>query len=276
MTVKKIWIPVLLWLLFEAVAVALWLTLSNRFYLLNFSYIGTCLALGVFFYGRRYKHARRLVQFAVGLYMLLYLGVIRGENMQIEGFWYGLFSGVFEAAVIHYAVAKIFGPLLFGRGWCGYACWTAMVLDLLPFRVPRGPRKKLGFVRYLVFAASLAFVGSLFLLGAAGMDRILFWSFLAGNLLYYAAGVALAFGCRDNRAFCKYVCPVTVFLKPASYFSLLRVKNDTSRCVSCGRCGKVCPMEVDMVDNSRGRANGTECILCLRCVEECPQRALHI
>lgn len=29
------------------------------------------------------------------------------ENMQIEGFWYYLFSGVFEAATIHYAVAKI-------------------------------------------------------------------------------------------------------------------------------------------------------------------------
>ncbi len=40
--------------------------------------------------------------------------------MQIEGFWYYLFTGVFEAATIHYAVAKIFGPLVFGRGWCGY------------------------------------------------------------------------------------------------------------------------------------------------------------
>ena len=49
--------------------------------------------------------------------------------MQIEGFLYYLFTGVFEAATIHYAIAKIFGPLLFGRGWCGYACWTAMVLD---------------------------------------------------------------------------------------------------------------------------------------------------
>ena len=57
--------------------------------------------------------------------MLLYLGVISRENMQIEGFWYYLFLGTFEAATIHYAVAKIFGPLLFGRGWCGYACWTA-------------------------------------------------------------------------------------------------------------------------------------------------------
>ena len=35
--------------------------------------------------------------------------------------WELLCSGVFEAATIHYAVAKIFGPLLFGRGWCGYA-----------------------------------------------------------------------------------------------------------------------------------------------------------
>lgn len=64
--------------------------------------------------------------------MLVYLGFLCQENMQIEGSWYYLFLGVFEAATIHYVVAKIFGPLLFGRGWCGYTCWTAMVLDLPP------------------------------------------------------------------------------------------------------------------------------------------------
>lgn len=74
--------------------------------------------------------------------MLVYLGLICQENMQIEGFWYYLFTGVFEAATIHYVVAKIFGPLLFGRGWCGYACWTAMVLDFLPYKTPKAPRKK--------------------------------------------------------------------------------------------------------------------------------------
>ena len=36
----------LLFLLFEAAAVTLWLTKDNLFYLLNFSYIGACLALG--------------------------------------------------------------------------------------------------------------------------------------------------------------------------------------------------------------------------------------
>lgn len=41
--------------------------------------------------------------------------------MQIEGFWYYLFLGVFEAAAIHYVVAKIFGSIVFGIRWCGNA-----------------------------------------------------------------------------------------------------------------------------------------------------------
>ena len=119
---------ILLLFLFEAVAVTLWLSKGNAFYLLNFSYIGGCLALGTALFPAGKRYARHFVQLAVGCYMLLYLGIISRENMQIEGFWYYLFLGTFEAATIHYAVAKIFGPLLFGRGWCGYACWTAMVL----------------------------------------------------------------------------------------------------------------------------------------------------
>ena len=88
---------------------------------------------------------------------------------------------------------------------------------------------------------------------------------------YYGVGIALACAFKDNRAFCKYICPITVFLKPASYFSLSRVKNDTEKCVSCGKCKTVCPMDVDMTDNARRRKNGTECILCLKCVEACPK-----
>lgn len=112
---------IVLFPVFEAVAITLWITKNNAFYLLNFSYIGGCLALGTALFTAGKQYARHFVQLAVGCYMLLYLGVISWENMQIEGFWYYLFLGTFEAATIHYAVAKIFGPLLFGRGWCGYA-----------------------------------------------------------------------------------------------------------------------------------------------------------
>ena len=271
---KKYSGPLLMLAIFEVIAVTLWLTMDNLFYLFNFSYIGGSIALGLALYVKKYQHARRVVQLLVGLYMLVYLGLICNENMQIEGFWYYLFSGVFEAATIHYAVAKIFGPLLFGRGWCGYACWTAMVLDFLPYKVPARPRKKMGWIRYLTFAASLLFVSSLFLAHVGHIERIMFWAFIVGNLLYYAAGIGLAFLFKDNRAFCKYICPVTVFLKPMSYFSLLRITCDTSKCISCGKCKRVCPMDVDVTDNSRKRKNGTECILCFECVKNCPKSAL--
>ena len=208
--------------------------------------------------------------------MLVYLGILCNENMQIEGFWYYLFLGVFEAAVIHYIIAKIFGPLLFGRGWCGYACWTAMILDLLPYRIPKKPRKKLGFIRYIVFICSFLYVGALFFLRLPNLDRIMFWSFIIGNAVYYIVGITLAFVFQDNRAFCKYICPVVAFLKPASYFSFLRVKNDIKNCISCGKCKKVCPMNVDIMDNSRKRGNGTECILCFKCLDSCPTKSLHI
>ena len=267
---------ILLLFLFEAVAVTLWLSKGNAFYLLNFSYIGGCLALGTALFTAGKRYARHFVQLAVGCYMLLYLGIISRENMQIEGFWYYLFLGTFEAATIHYAVAKIFGPLLFGRGWCGYACWTAMVLDFLPYRQPQKPCiKQPSVLRYVTFALSVALVSGLFLMKVAHLEQIMFRMFLAGNVLYYIAGIALAFMFKDNRAFCKYLCPVTVFLKPMSYFSLLRVHCDESKCVHCGKCLRVCPMNVEVNKESRKRKNGTECILCYECTKSCPVKALH-
>lgn len=273
---KDILIPLSFWLLFEAIAVILWQTLDNLFYLFNFSYLGICLSVGLFLLSRKRSCARRVVQLAVGFYMLVYLGLLSRENMQIEGFWYYLFLGVFEAAVIHYLVAKLAGPLLFGRGWCGFACWTAMVLDFLPYPTRQAERRHCEFLRYILFAASLAFVSALFLFKVKNLESIMFWSFLIGNAAYYLAGILLAFLWKDNRAFCKYLCPVAVFLKPASYYARLRVTCDPEKCVSCGKCKRVCPMDVDMTDNARDRLRGTECILCLQCIQACPTGALKL
>ena len=195
---RKYFYPLLIWILFESVAVILWHSKNNLFYLFNFSYIGLSVSAGIFLYIRKYKHARRVVQLLVGLYMLVYLGFICRENMQIEGFWYYLFTGVFEAATIHYAVAKIIGPLVFGRGWCGYACWTAMILDFLPYNRPSFPRKKIGWIRYITFALSLVFVAALFLAKVGGIERIMFWAFVTGNIAYYGIGILLAFLFKDE------------------------------------------------------------------------------
>ena len=145
---------------------------------------------------------------------------------------------------------------------------------LPPHPIPAQPRKKIGWIRYITFALSLVFVSALFLAHVGNLERIMFWAFLIGNALYYAVGIILAFASKDNRAFCKYICPVTVFLKPMSYYALLRMNCDKEKCISCGKCKWVCPMNVNFTDNSRKRKNGTECILCMECVKNCPKGAL--
>ena len=149
-----------------------------------------------------------------------------------------------------------------------------MVLDFLPYKVPERPRKKIGWIRYITFVLSFVFVAALFLAKVGNIERIMFWSFIVGNVVYYGVGIALAFAFKDNRAFCKYICPITVFLKPMSYFAMIRIKCDKDKCVSCGKCRRVCPMDVDVTDNSRKRENVTECILCMECVKNCPKKAL--
>ena len=90
----------------------------------------------------------------------------------------------------------------------------------------------------------------------------------------FLVGIILAFTFKDNRAFCKYICPITVFLKPMSYYSLFRICCDKTKCISCGKCERLCPMDVEVTNNSRKRKNAIECILCMECVKNCPKKAL--
>ena len=84
---KKYILPLVMLVIFEAVAVTLWLTKSNAFYFFNFSYIGISLSLSIFLFLNGYRYARRVAQLLIGAYMLIYLGLIDKENMQIEGCW---------------------------------------------------------------------------------------------------------------------------------------------------------------------------------------------
>lgn len=276
---KKI---ILYFLIFEIIAIGLFLLTDNFFYYLNFTYIGLCITIGLYLYNvetKYSKYARNFIQITIGLYLLIYLGIMYSENMMLEGFWYYLFLGVFEAAVIHYAIAKIFGPFLFGRGWCGYACWTAMILDLLPYKTPNKKldhkREKYGHIRYILFIISPILVSALFILKMA-TNTTMFYLFIIVNILYYIIGIILAYHLKDNRAFCKYICPITVFLKIGSKYSLLKIKYDENKCDDCKKCYRSCPMDVDICSNDKNKTNATECILCMSCAKSCKKNALYL
>jgi polyferredoxin len=251
-----------------------------------FGYIGTALGLGLGLYAtlpkKKKPAGRRLTLFMVGLFLVGVAILMSRENIQIEGAVFGLLTGVVQMGVTHYLIAKIFGPLLFGRLWCGWACWTVMILDLLPFTRPKGRLPgKWGWVRYLHFGLSLGIVLLLvyvfdFRAGATGTAAVT-W-FIAGNLLYYAVGIGLAYALEDNRAFCKYVCPVAVPLKLTSRFSLLKIGPGSGDCDGCDACEQLCPMDIRISDYvlNGDRVLSTECSLCQTCVTVCSRDALKL
>jgi polyferredoxin len=101
---------------------------------------------------------------------------------------------------------------------------------------------------------------------------------VVGNLVYYGLGFALGIILKDNRAFCKYVCPISVIMKATSRFSLLKIEGDSASCQECRACTRVCPMSIDIpayVKSDR-RILSTECTLCQTCTTVCPKQTLHI
>lgn len=257
------------------------------FSLLTLSALGLLVATGFATHAllprRKRKWGRRVSLLLVGAGLFVGVGIFGRQSFQIEGLWFYVLHGMMGGVVVHYLVAKLIGPLLMGRAWCGWGCWTWMVLDYLPF--PRGAKtraRRLGFLRVIHIGLSLALVLSLWLFGYrhgtewTTTDGLL-W-FLGGNAFYYAAAIGLAFAMKDNRAFCKVLCPVSVILRQSARFSLLKVDTDARACRQCGNCARACPMEVDVPSYVRSgqRVLDSECTLCQTCISGCPENALSL
>ncbi len=284
-TKTEIVFPFVILFIFIASSAGMWFYTKNGFFFFDLPYIGFSIFLGMMlntFLPLRHKGwGRRITQLLVGFYFLYFLGFVLKVNMQIEGFFFFIFMGIFSGPTLHYSIAKIFGPLVFGRGFCGWACWTAMVLDFLPWKKTSIRKRYFGIFRYIHFLLSLSLTFILFfILKASPGDytiTALYW-FVTGNLLYYAIAVTIAVILKDNRAFCKYVCPIPTLQKITSRFAVFKLKVDNGRCNQCGVCEKSCPMNIKILDYAKKnkRILSTECILCTTCTGVCPKKAVHI
>jgi polyferredoxin len=217
------------------------------------------------------------------------------ENMQIEEtviyLAYFISTGIFTRVLIHYAIAKVFGPLIWGRGYCGWACYTAALLEWLPIKENKPIPKKYTYIRIPVLIVSILIPFVLIQSGYDYMSKHIdssitsfieskkfdqFIWFLTGYILYYILGIILAFVFKKKRAFCKIFCPVSLVMKLPTRVSLLKIKPSGNKCIKCGKCNEVCPMDIDVrryIENGK-KVLSTECILCRNCANICPAKAV--
>ncbi|MBZ0287157.1 MAG: 4Fe-4S binding protein [Anaerolineae bacterium] len=130
----------------------------------GFLTVGLVLSIGLYIVWPQAKRpqARRLVMLFVGSLLLGITLVSDRGNMQIEGLFFGALAGFMTPPVLHFAIAKIVGPVFMGRVWCAWACWYAMIFDHLPYPNSRFRRPRIyGQIRYLHFFASLIVVAAL-------------------------------------------------------------------------------------------------------------------
>lgn len=61
--------------------------------------------------------------------------------------------------------------------------------------------------------------------------------------------------------------------KTKKYSYKLRV--DADKCIGCGKCGKLCPMNnIKFVDKKVVQNN--KCTMCYRCINNCPKQAMTL
>lgn len=256
-------------------------------FLIIFPWIGFMISVAGFidYFTKKRELGRRIAILAISPVFLILIGIINRENLQLEETVFFIWAGVFSRVLIHYAIAKVLGPLLFRRAFCSWACWTAAILEWLPIKENRKIPQKYTYIRFLVLIISIvipiAFIYTgynykyLHLNKASGQMSALYW-FLIGNGFYYAFAIALAFIFKKKRAFCKIACPVSLIMKVPSLIGKIRRKPTGNDCIDCGKCNKVCPMDVDVVSYIKNgkHVNSTECILCSACIEACPVSAI--
>ena len=189
---------------------------------------------------------------------------------------------------------------LVGRFVCGFLCPFGLVQDLL-YKIPfvkkistfKGDKylRKLKYLILLIFVIILPMVLVDFLgqgspyfcklicpvgMLEGGIPLVLLNKTMrsAIGFLYYwkfaILIVTIILSIIIYRPFCKYICPLGAVYSVFNPISVFRYRLDHDKCISCGRCAKVCQMNIDPVKCS----NSLECIRCGRCKNACPTQAI--
>lgn len=188
--------------------------------------------------------------------------------------------------------------VLLGRFICGFLCpfgWLQELLHKIPSKkLSTKKLKPLTYLKYIVLLLAVILLPAL-AVNDVGMGDPFFCKYICpqgvlegaiplslvnegiraalGTLFVQKLFILLAVVALSilfYRPFCKWICPLGAFYALLNKISLLEIKMDEQKCVSCGKCAASCKMDVDV----RKTPNHAECIRCGKCITACPAEAL--
>lgn len=77
---------------------------------------------------------------------------------------------------------------------------------------------------------------------------------------------------RNGRTYCNTICPVGTLLGFLSKYAWLKPVIDTSKCNSCGLCGRNC--KASCIDSKNHKIDYSRCVVCMDCIETCTHGAI--
>ena len=189
--------------------------------------------------------------------------------------------------------------VLLGRFICGFLCpfgWLQELLHKIPTKkLSTKKLKPLTYLKYVILAVMVVLLPAI-IVSDVGIGDPFFCKYLCPQgvlegaipLSAVNAGIRAALGSLFTwkltvlltvvvlsvlffRPFCKWICPLGAFYALLNKVSLFQMKVDKNKCVSCGKCARVCKMDVDVTKTP----NHTECIRCGMCISACPTDAVQ-
>ncbi|MDD2534126.1 MAG: 4Fe-4S binding protein [Eubacteriales bacterium] len=190
------------------------------------------------------------------------------------------FSAVVLAGII--VVLSIFlGPI-----FCGWVCPLGSVQDWISHvghkifkwrynaMIPKKIDFSLRYARYLVLAWVIyvtAVTGQLIFSDYDPYYALFhFWT---GEVAPIGLGILIVTSLLSliiARPWCKYACPYGAVLGLFNKIKIFGLKRQVHTCISCNRCNKACPMNLDIAHANSVR--DTQCISCMECTSDnsCP------